>query len=114
MFSRFIANGGETASKKENTGEIIAYLLDEVAKSHLTFIRNGTEYSGQEAADHVRSKYEYFKSRIKSPEDFIQVCASQSLVSGKPYLVSTAQGRIPVAKWLRAILTEHKKKQKPF
>jgi hypothetical protein len=82
-------------------------LIDQVAKSHLTFTRNGSDYSSQEAADHMRNKYEYFKSRIESPEDFIRVCASKSLESGKPYLVSTAQGRVPVEKWLGEILIEH-------
>ena len=85
-------------------------MIDRVAKSHLTFTRNGTEYSSQEAADHIRNKYEYFKSRIESPEDFIYVCASKSLESGKPYLVSTAQGKVPVEKWLGEILIAHGEK----
>ena len=89
-------------------------MIDQVAKSHLTFIRNGTEYSSQEAADHIRNKYEYFKSRIESPEDFIHVCASKSLESGKPYLVSTPQGKIAVEKWLGQILIEYGEKQKLF
>ena len=87
---------------------MIAYLIEQVAKSHLTFTRNGTEYSSQEAADHIRYKYDYFKSRIESPEDFIHVCASKSVESGKPYLVSTAQGKVPVEKWLGEILIAHR------
>jgi hypothetical protein len=114
LFFCFIAHGGEPGSQKENTEKVIAYLIDQVAKSHLTFTRNGTEYSSQEAADHIRNKYEYFKSQIESPEDFIQVCASKSLESGKPYLVSTAQGKVPVEKWLEQILIDHGKKQKLY
>ena len=110
LFSCFVAHGGEPGSQRENTEKVIAYLIDQVAKSHLTFTRNGSEYSSQEAADHIRTKYEYFKSRIESPEDFIHVCASKSLQSGKPYLVSAAQGKIPVEKWLGEILIEHGKK----
>src|SRR5208337_4692069 len=104
LFSCFIAHGGELCSQRENTEKVIAYLIDQVAKSHLTFTRNGTEYSSQEAADHIRNKYEYFNSQIKSPEDFIRVCASKSLVSSEPYLVTTAQGKVPVEKWLGEIL----------
>ncbi len=111
LFSCFIAHGGEPGSERENTEKVIEYLIDQVAKSHLTFTRNGSEYSSQEAADHIRNKYEYFKSRIESPEDFIHACASKSLQSGKPYLVSTAQGKIPVETWLREILIEHGRKQ---
>jgi hypothetical protein len=114
LFACCIARGAEPGGHRENTENVFAYLLDQVARSHLTFTRNGTEYSGQEAAEHIRNKYEHFKSKIKSPEDFIQVCASKSLMSGKPYLVSTAQGKIPVAKWLGEILIEHGKNQNLF
>ena len=114
LFSCFIAYGGEPGSQNENTHKVIEYLIDHIAKSNLTFTRNGIEYSSQEAADHIRKKYEYFKSQIKSPEDFIRLCASKSLVSGKPYLVSTTQGKIPVETWLGEILIEHEKKQKLF
>ncbi|MBF0526987.1 MAG: DUF5329 family protein [Deltaproteobacteria bacterium] len=96
----------------ENTEKVIASLIGQVAKSNLTFIRNGTEYSSQEAADHIKNKYEYFKSRIKSLEDFIQLCASKSLMSGKPYLVSTAQGWIPLEKWLGEVLSAYGKTQR--
>jgi len=114
LLSCFIAHGGEPCRQRENAENVIAYLIDQVAKSHLTFTRNGTEYSSQEAADHIRNKYEYFKSRIESPEDFIHFCASKSLESGKPYLVSTAQGKIAVEKWLGQILIEYGEKQKLF
>jgi hypothetical protein len=114
LFSCFIAYGGETCSHRESPEKVIAYLIDQVAKSHLTFTRNGTEYSSQEAADHIRNKYEYFKTRIESPEDFIRVCASKSLESGQPYLVTTPQGRIAVEEWLGQILIGYGKKQKLF
>jgi hypothetical protein len=114
LFSCFIAHGGEPGGQREDTEKVVAYLIDQIAKSHLAFTRNGIEYSSQEAADHIRNKYEYFKSRIKSPEDFIRDCASKSLQSGKPYLVSTAQGNIPLERWLGEILMELGQKQKPF
>ena len=111
LFSCFIAHGGEPGSQNEYTHKVIAYLIDHIAKSNLTFTRNGTEYSSQEAAGHIRNKYEYFNSQIKSPEDFIRSCASKSLVSGKPYLVSTTQGKIPMEEWLGEMLIEHGKRQ---
>ncbi len=114
LFSCFIAHAAELCSLRENDEKVIAYLIDQVEKSHLTFIRNGTEYSSKEAADHIRIKYGYFKSQIESPEDFIHVCASKSFESGKPYLVSTAQGKIAVEKWLGQILIEYGEKQKLF
>ncbi len=109
LFSCLITHGEEQCSQRENAEKVIAYLIDQVAKSHLTFTRNGIEYSSQEAAEHISNKYKYFKSRsrIESPEDFIRLCASNSLESGQPYLVSTAQGNVPVEKWLGEILIEH-------
>ena len=114
LFFCLVASGAEPYNPSNNTKKAIAYLIDRVANSHLTFTRNGIEYSSQEAADHIRIKYQNSKSRIESPEDFIQVCASKSLLSGKPYLVSTAQGKIPAEKWLGEILAEYGKQQNLF
>ncbi len=105
------AKGNQTDGKVENTGQVVAYLTAEVEKSHLTFIRNGQTHSCEEAAQHAREKYEYFKSRIKSAEDFIKLCASKSLISGKPYLVITPQGTVEVGSWLTKILAEYRSSQ---
>src|SRR3569833_2007263 len=50
----------------------IAHLIDFVRHSSCTFIRNGTDYDGGEAADHVQAKYDYYKDEIKTVEDFIE------------------------------------------
>lgn len=100
LFSCFAAQGGEPSNRGKNTDVVIEYLLDQIARSNLTFIRNGAEYSGREAAIHIRDKYAYLKSQVKSPEDFIHVCASQSLLSGEYYMISTEHGQITVEKWL--------------
>ena len=106
-----IGRGAGAINQNEDTQQVISYLIDTIARSNLTFIRNGETYSGDQAAAHVRKKYECFRSRIKSPEDFIRLCASKSLVTGKAYLVDTAQGRISVEKWLEQILGEHIRNQ---
>ena len=93
---------------KENVAKAIAFLIEEVDASHLTFIRNGKTHSSEEAANHIRRKYEHFKSQIRTAEDFIRLCASKSLVSGEPYLVVTPQGRVTVESWLRHILMEYR------
>ncbi|MGA7877828.1 MAG: DUF5329 family protein [Desulfoferrobacter sp.] len=101
-------------TQNKETQQAIAYLIDVVTNSHLTFIRNGKEYSGEEAAEHMMDKYKYFKAQVKSPEDFIRLCASKSLLSGKPYLVETAQGVVPTEKWLMQILTQYHKGQRSY
>ena len=56
-----------TAAAAEDTEKTISYLLDYVSKSDLIFIRNGQEATAKQAADHLRQKWEYFRSRIKTP-----------------------------------------------
>lgn len=114
LLSCFLAGRGESGEQNKKIENELAYLIDQIAKSHLTFIRNGVEYSGQEASAHIKNKCQYFKSQIKTPEDFIRVCASKSIESGKPYLVSTAQGKISMEKWLGEILAKHLKEEGSF
>jgi len=94
----------------ENTAEVVEYLIGQVYDSDLTFIRNGEEHSGEEAAKHIRRKYKHFKSQIRTPEDFIRICASKSLVSGELYLVATPQGTVALQNWLGRILMEFRKR----
>jgi len=103
--------GQQAIEKTENTREVIGYLIEKVRSSQLVFIRNGKRHSSEEAAQHIRKKYEYFKSRIESPEGFIRICASKSLVSGKPYMVVTTKGNVTVESWLRRILAEYRRTQ---
>ena len=93
----------------ENVDDTIRYLLDFVSKSDCTFIRNGVPHTGKEAANHFRSKYEHFESEIKTPEDFIQMSATKSMITGKPYLVKTTDGTvIPCADWLGKVLADYR------
>ena len=102
----------EAKGESENTQQVIEFLISTVAQSHLTFIENGGNFTGVEAAMHIRQKYDNIQSKIKSPEHFIWLCTSKSMLSGTPYLVETEQGRIPVEKWLSEKLEEHVKGQK--
>ena len=102
----------EANGKSEYTQQVIEFLISTVAQSHLTFIENGENLTGVEAATHIRQRYDDIQSKIRSPEHFIWLCASKSMLSGTPYLVETEQGRIPVEKWLSEKLEEHVKGQK--
>ena len=93
----------------ESLDESIKFLLDYVAKSDATFTRNGQTHTPQEAVNHIKAKYEHFKSEIKTPEDFIRLAASKSLLTGKPYLVRAPNGketRLDV--WLTDALREYR------
>jgi hypothetical protein len=89
----------------------IAYLIGFIRHSSCTFIRNGSEYGGDKAADHIRAKYDHFMAEIKSIEDFIDRAASKSLLSGKPYEVRCAGKTVPAAEWIRAEDANYRAKQ---
>jgi hypothetical protein len=89
----------------------IEYLLDRVSRSEHTFVRNGDDHSGPEAASHMRRKYEHFlkKGRIGDTEDFIDLAGTESLMSGKPYMVRLTDGHeLRTAEWLRAELAAYR------
>lgn len=105
VFPFVLASRTFAAEPLENT---IAYLLDHVETANATFIRNGTEHAPAEAAAHIKAKYEHFKSQIKTPEDFIRLSASSSLLTGKPYLVRTSDGKeVHLDAWLTEALQRH-------
>jgi hypothetical protein len=87
----------------------IEYLLVAVANlQNATFIRNGTSYGAAEAADHLRLKLNKAGAAVKSAEDFIRLCGTQSSTSGVIYELRFADGRIiPSAEFLRSKLAEY-------
>ena len=73
----------------------IEYLLTSIAAlSDAQFVRNGSAYDAKAAVEHLRSKLRYAGSRVRTAEDFIRYCASESSVSGKPYEIRFSDGRV--------------------
>ncbi|HMK06813.1 MAG TPA: DUF5329 family protein [Flavobacterium sp.] len=100
----------EQTPKTDDVEKTINYLLDYVGKSDVVLIRNGSEHKGKEAKAHLKSKYEHFKKEIKTPEDFIRLCATKSMVSDKPYMVRLKDGKeIPCADWLEKVLKDYRR-----
>jgi hypothetical protein len=94
---------------KAEIDELISY----VGTSGVRFIRNGTEHSGAEGAQHLRGKLAKAGDRVKTTEDFITGVASTSYITGKPYLVKFADGHTkPTGDWLRAHLAEVRKNKR--
>jgi hypothetical protein len=99
----------QTVPLDKDLNQAVGYLLDSVANSDSTFIRNGSSHTGKEAADHMRVKYDYYKTDIKTPEDFIRLAASKSVLSGQLYLVKTADGKqMTSAEWLGQVLGDYR------
>ncbi|KPK26931.1 MAG: hypothetical protein AMJ61_07480 [Desulfobacterales bacterium SG8_35_2] len=90
--------------------EEIASLLLFVEQSECTFMRNGKHYDAPEARRHIEKKYNYFKDRIHTAEEFIQYSATKSTMSGKPYRVECNGVGITSSDWLYAELDKLRKK----
>jgi Family of unknown function (DUF5329) len=86
----------------------IDYLINAIATlEHAQFVRNGTAYDAQAAADHLRLKLKNAGSRVKSAEDFIRYCASVSSKSGVPYQIRFSDGTVVTSEaFLRNKLAE--------
>ena len=108
MLTAAIALALDSQTKAEING-----LISYVGTSGVRFIRNGTEYSAAEGAQHLRDKLARAGNRVKTTEDFINGIASKSYLSGKPYLVKFADGHTqPTGEWLKAHLAETRKNKK--
>ncbi len=57
------------------------------------FMRNGREYESAQAAEHLRTKWRFAHSRIKTARAFIIHVAARSSRTGEPYLIRFADGR---------------------
>lgn len=75
------------AGASNNRDAEIGHLLEFVAHSGCLFIRNGKEHSPQDAVKHIRKKADYYADDIDSAERFIELSASNSTLSKKPYLI---------------------------
>ncbi|MCC8362736.1 DUF5329 domain-containing protein [Lysobacter sp. A6] len=95
------------ASKRTPAAEIDA-LIDKVAHAKgVVFIRNGTEHTATEAAQHLARKRKAAGDRIKTPEQFIDKLGSRSSMTGKSYRVRLPDGReMDSATWMTGLLEE--------
>jgi len=94
----------------------IAHLIGYLTASGCSFQRNGSWHDAAQAAKHLQRKYDYLLKRdlVASSEDFIARAASESSLSGKPYLVRCG-GNAPVASaaWLKAELAKYRVARSP-
>lgn len=90
IISAALLTGSSSLYAGTSTEQEIEHLLNVIANSGCTFIRNGSEYPAIDAKSHIVRKYEYVKSHIKTTEDFILLAASQSSFSGTPYHIKCA------------------------
>ena len=63
----------------------------------MKFVRNGSEYSCAEAAKFLRGKLESMGGDVTTAREFIERIASKSSMSGQPYHVKFADGKLVLA-----------------
>jgi len=91
----------------------IDYLIQYVSESNMVFVRNFGKHKPDRAAGHIRKKYQHFLKEIDSPEKFIELCASKSLVTGREYSVIDPDGNtIKTRDWLLAALDHYRSSAK--
>lgn len=99
------------------TAQEISHLLDYLQHSGCEFNRNGSWYKAPDAVKHLNKKYEYLlkKGWVSSAEVFIERAATESSMSGKPYLVKCGasealESKLWFSKELSAFRQSHKHK----
>lgn len=78
----FMSTNVSSSPQKE-----IDHLLQFVSITSCQYERNGTFHNGSEAVEHINKKYNYFKSKIDTAEDFIKYSATKSKMSGNYYRI---------------------------
>jgi len=90
--------------------EEIAELLNFIEQTECIFIRNGKQYDSIAARQHIEKKYEYYKKKITTAEDFIQYSATKSSLTGKHYKVLCNGVRMNSSDWLKDELAKMRKR----
>jgi hypothetical protein len=79
----------------------IDHLLSFVANTACQYDRNGSIHNGPEARDHISRKYEYYKKRVETAEDFVKYSATKSKLTGRSYKIHCpGEEAVSSSEWL--------------
>ena len=78
-------------AEKAKVEHLIAYVA---GLKGCAFIRNGQEYDAKKASEHIRGKYDRVSDRLKDARDFVEKCASRSIMSGEAYRIRFPDGTV--------------------
>jgi hypothetical protein len=82
------------AQEQTRIERLIRYVESQKA---IKFIRNGTEYTAEDAGKFLRGKLEAMGSEVTTARQFIKRIASRSSMSGQPYHVRLPDGQTVLA-----------------
>ncbi len=78
-----------TLTEKEKIEKLIQIVAD---MKGAQFIRKGTPYDAQAAAQFMQGKWTWKSSEIHTAEDFIRICSAGGSGEGSPYYIHLADG----------------------
>jgi hypothetical protein len=91
----------------------VDHLVSYIKNSGCIVNRNGTDYPADEGIEHILRKYDYFREDINNTEEFIELSATKSTMSGNYYTVTCEGGvAIKTRDWLLAELARFRQAQK--
>lgn len=93
-FSAVVAHAAPPAHELSRIERLIRFVE---TQKDLKFVRNGSEYTCAEAAKFLRGKLESMGGDVNTAREFIERIASKSSMSGEPYHVKLADGRLMLA-----------------
>jgi len=97
----FAAIGARAAPPAHELSRIERLIRFVETQKDMKFVRNGSEYSCAEAAKFLRGKLESMGAEVTTAREFIERIATKSSMSGLPYHVKFADGKmIPAAQFL--------------
>ena len=64
----------------------VEHLIKFIRSADCRLERNDEFYTDEEVIEHILKKYDYYREEINSTEKFIELSASKSVISGKPYI----------------------------
>jgi hypothetical protein len=89
------------AKAEDSLSAKIEKLIAAVGESNCQFHRNGKTYSSEASVEHIRKKYRYYKDDIDSIDKFIELSATKSMMSGKPYKILCEDNEAELSKsWM--------------
>lgn len=98
-----------TSHAADTVEQEIDHLLNAVVSSDCIFIRNGKEYGGEEAKNHLNLKRRRGKRYFSSAEEFVERLASSSSWSGNAYYIRCGDAERQLAReWFTAVLQKYR------
>ena len=102
-----LAGSAVAQTPSAKTTREVGQLFAALKQSNCEFSRNGSWYNAQKASEHLQRKYDYLlkKRLVTTTESFIELAATKSSISGKPYQVRCGKAApVPSSSWFTSQL----------